>query len=81
MEMLWKDTVPAEFWTIHPKLCGNCAFPQYFHIRKKGENLVFYVVLRNFAAYFKSNFRQQENSLENFKLKTFILIFHFSIKI
>ena len=28
----------------HPKLCGNCAFPQNFHTRKLGEITVLYAV-------------------------------------
>ena len=43
-EILWKGTVSAEFWTICPKLCGNCAFLQNFHNRKSGEIAVFYAV-------------------------------------
>ena len=29
--ILWKDTVPAEFWKNRRKLYGNCAFPQNFY--------------------------------------------------
>ena len=29
----------------HPKLCGNCAFPQNFRTRKLGEITVFYAVV------------------------------------
>ena len=32
--------------SIAPKLCGNCAFPQYFHTMKLGEILVVYAVVR-----------------------------------
>ena len=28
--------------SIHPKLRGNCAFPQNFHTTKSGETSVFY---------------------------------------
>ena len=35
---------------IHPKLCGNYAFPQNVHARKLGEITVFFAVL-----YFNSN--------------------------
>ena len=45
MEILWKGTVSALFQAIRPKLCGNCPFPQNFHIRKLGEITVFYAVL------------------------------------
>ena len=38
VESLWKDIA------VHPKLCGNYAFPQNFHTRKLGEILVFYTV-------------------------------------
>ena len=42
MEILWKDTVSAEFLANHPKLYGNGAFPQNFHTRKLGKgNLIF----------------------------------------
>ena len=41
MEILWKRTVFAEFWANHPKLRGNCAFPQNLHTRKLGEITVF----------------------------------------
>ena len=34
VEILWKGTVFAQFRTIRPKLCGNCALPQNFHTRK-----------------------------------------------
>ena len=43
-EILWKGTVSAEFRANHPKLCGNCSFPQNFHTRKFGEISVFYAV-------------------------------------
>ena len=42
VEILWKGTVSAKFRAIHPKLCGNCAFPQNFHTWKLGEIAVFY---------------------------------------
>ena len=29
-EILWKDTVSAEYWANLPKLCVNCAFLQNF---------------------------------------------------
>ena len=29
---------------FHPRLCGNCSFPQNFHTRKLGEITVFYAV-------------------------------------
>ena len=44
MEILWKDTVPAQFWAIGPKLWGNCSFPQNFHTRKLCEIPVFSAV-------------------------------------
>ena len=37
-------TVSAEFWENRPKICGNCAFPQNFHVRKLGEITVFFAV-------------------------------------
>ena len=37
VEILWKQTVSAEFHTIHLKLCRNFAFPQIFHSRKVSE--------------------------------------------
>ena len=53
MEILWKDTVSAEFWAIHPKLCGNSAFPQNSHTRKLGEITVFYAAnLEIYLVYF-----------------------------
>ena len=45
MKILWKGTVSAEFRAIRLKLCGNCAFPQNFHISKLGEITVFFAVL------------------------------------
>ena len=33
----------------HPKLCGNCAFPQNFHTRKLGEITVFFSVYEKHA--------------------------------
>ena len=45
MKILWKGTVSAEFRVIRLKLCGNCAFPQNFHISKLGEITVFFAVL------------------------------------
>ena len=44
MEILWEDTVSAEFRVIHPKLHGNFAFPQNFYTRKLDEVTVFYAV-------------------------------------
>ena len=41
VEILRKGIV---FRAIHPKLCGDCAFPQNFHTRKSGEMTVFFVV-------------------------------------
>ena len=35
--MLWKRTASIEFRAIDQKLCGKCAFPQNFNIRKFGE--------------------------------------------
>ena len=46
MEILWKGTIFAEFWTIRPKLYGNCAFPQNFNARKLGEITVFSTVFK-----------------------------------
>ena len=40
--MLWKRTVSAELRAIHPKLYGNCAFPQNFHTRELDEITVTY---------------------------------------
>ena len=37
VEMLWKGTASAKFWTIRLKLCGNCAFMQNLHTSKQGE--------------------------------------------
>ena len=45
VEILRKGTVSAEFWVILPKLCGNFAFPQNFHIRKIGEITAFYAII------------------------------------
>ena len=45
VEILWKRTVSEQFRANHPKLCGNCAFPQNFHASKSGEITVFYAVL------------------------------------
>ena len=42
--ILWKRTVSVEFWAIHSKLCGYCAFLQNFQTRKLGEILEFYTV-------------------------------------
>ena len=39
---------------IHPKLCGNCTFPQNSHTRKLGEIRVFYVVIRTISSKLKS---------------------------
>ena len=44
VEILRKGTVSAEFWTIRPKLCENCDFPQKFHTMKSGKITVFYTV-------------------------------------
>ena len=44
VEILRKGTVSAEFWTIRPKLCGNCDFRQNFHTMKLGKITVFYTV-------------------------------------
>ena len=35
----------THFWENEklPKLCRNCAFPQYFNTRKLGEIRIFYV--------------------------------------
>ena len=41
---MWKRTVSVEFRVIHPKLCGNCAYPQIFHTRKLGEITVFHAI-------------------------------------
>ena len=45
VEILWKSIVSAEFRENHPKLCGNCAFPQNFHPRKLGAITTFYAVI------------------------------------
>ena len=45
VEILWKGRVSAESRAIHPKLCGNSAFPQDSHTRKLGQITVFYSVL------------------------------------
>ena len=45
--LVWKISGKVQF-PHHPKLCGNCAFPQNFHIRKLGEITVFYAVFLNF---------------------------------
>ena len=42
--ILWKRTVSVEFWAIHSKLCGYCAFLQNLQTRKLGEILEFYTV-------------------------------------
>ena len=44
VEILWKHTVSAVFRVIRPKLCGNCAFLQKFHIMKFGVITVIYAV-------------------------------------
>ena len=41
VEILWKGTVSAKFRAIHPKLCGECAFPQIFHTRTLDETAAF----------------------------------------
>ena len=38
--MVWKFCENAQF----PKLCGNCAFLQNFHIRKLDEIMVLFTV-------------------------------------
>ena len=45
--MFCKSTVFSEFRVNGPKLYGNCAFPQKFHIRKLGETAVFYTVVKD----------------------------------
>ena len=47
MKILRKCTVSIEFRRNHSKLCGNCAFPQYFYSRKLGENWYFKQCLRS----------------------------------
>ena len=50
MEILWKQTVPAvlgETLETRPKIAGNSAFLQNFHIRKLGEITVTYTVYYN----------------------------------
>ena len=37
----WKFCGNAQFPKIHPKLCGNCVFPQNFHTRKLGKDSYF----------------------------------------
>ena len=39
-----------------PRLCGNCAFPQYFHTRKLGEITAFYAVSANIFSLNVENF-------------------------
>ena len=50
MEILWKDSVSEVFRSIRQKTCGSCAFPQNFHTRKLGENLVFYALIKKVKA-------------------------------
>ena len=56
-EILSKRTVSAEFRGICLKLCGNCALPQNFHLKKLGEITVFYVVFALERASDKDNDR------------------------
>ena len=42
MEISWKGTGSAKFRANHPKLYGNCAFPQNFLTTKLGEITVRY---------------------------------------
>ena len=44
MKILWKGAVSAQFRANRPKLCGNCAFPQNFQIRKLGQIMAFFTV-------------------------------------
>ena len=38
-------------FTLRPKLCGNCAFPQNFNTKKLGEITVFFAVLPFWKGY------------------------------
>ena len=48
-------------WNFVTKLCGNCAFPQIFHIRKSGEITVFYAV--NVSILYSLNTRCTKNEI------------------
>ena len=65
VEILWKSTVSTWFRAIHPKLCGNCTFPQNFHTRKLGEITVFYAVL------ITPNFTTNYESVRNYFINRF----------
>ena len=40
---LWKHRLSAEYWVNHSKICGNCAFPQNFHISRNWVKLRYFV--------------------------------------
>ena len=38
-------TISADFWAIHPSVCGDSAFPGDFLAGELGENFVFWAVV------------------------------------
>ena len=49
VEILHKQTVSVDPWTIHPKTCGNCLPTENLHTKKSEEIPALYVVEATFA--------------------------------
>ena len=68
-----KAQFPHSFRQIAPKLCGNCAFQQNFHIRKSGETMVFFAVMLFFVLI--SNVCKSYENMKSFSNETLNFFF------